>query len=88
VITGVVVAGLAARGQHPTLSDLGVSWAIAVAVSLLWGEGFALQRRSSRPMKGKQTEVRLWAPKARHQRRSATRTVGARGSAGAGSLRE
>jgi class 3 adenylate cyclase len=33
VITGVVVAGLSTRGQHTNLSDLGVSWLIAVAVS-------------------------------------------------------
>jgi adenylate cyclase len=32
IITGVVVAGLSSRG-HPTLNDLGVSWAIAVVVS-------------------------------------------------------
>ncbi len=32
IITGVVVAGLSSRG-HPTLDDLGVSWAIAVVVS-------------------------------------------------------
>jgi class 3 adenylate cyclase len=32
VITSVVVAGLSSRG-HPTLSDLGISWAIAVVVS-------------------------------------------------------
>jgi adenylate cyclase len=33
VITGVVVAGLSTRGHHATLSDLGVSWLIAVGVS-------------------------------------------------------
>jgi adenylate cyclase len=32
IITGVVVAGLSSGG-HPTLDDLGVSWAIAVVVS-------------------------------------------------------
>ncbi len=45
--------------------------------------GFDLRERSSVPLKGKQTEVRLWAPKARHQRPSAIR--GARGRAGAAS---
>jgi class 3 adenylate cyclase len=34
VITGVVVAGLSTRGQHTNLGDLGVSWLIAVGVSL------------------------------------------------------
>ncbi|MGH2867984.1 MAG: adenylate/guanylate cyclase domain-containing protein [Solirubrobacteraceae bacterium] len=33
VITGVVVAGLSAHGQHATLDDLGLSWLIAVGVS-------------------------------------------------------
>jgi adenylate cyclase len=33
VITGVVVAGLATRGHHASLSDLGLAWLIAVAVS-------------------------------------------------------
>jgi class 3 adenylate cyclase len=33
VITGVVVAGLVARGHHTRLSDLGIAWVIAVAVS-------------------------------------------------------
>jgi class 3 adenylate cyclase len=33
VITGVVVAGLSAHGHHLTLSDLGFSWLVAVAVS-------------------------------------------------------
>lgn len=33
VITGVVVAGLSAHGHHERLSDLGVSWVIAVVVS-------------------------------------------------------
>jgi class 3 adenylate cyclase len=33
VITGVVVAGLATRGHHERLSDLGIAWLIAVGVS-------------------------------------------------------
>jgi class 3 adenylate cyclase len=33
VITGVVVAGLSTHGHHVRLSDLGVSWLIAVGVS-------------------------------------------------------
>jgi adenylate cyclase len=33
VITGVVVAGLSTRGYHAHLSDLGLSWLIAVGVS-------------------------------------------------------
>jgi adenylate cyclase len=33
VITGVVVAGLSARGHHAHLADLGLSWLIAVGVS-------------------------------------------------------
>jgi adenylate cyclase len=33
VITGVVVAGLADRGRHATIDDLGISWLIAVVVS-------------------------------------------------------
>jgi class 3 adenylate cyclase len=33
VITGVVVAGLSSRGHRTSLSDLGVSWLIAVGVS-------------------------------------------------------
>ena len=33
VITGVVVAGLSTHGHHAKLSDLGVSWLIAVGVS-------------------------------------------------------
>ena len=33
VITGVVVAGLSTHGHHETLSDLGISWLIAVGVS-------------------------------------------------------
>jgi class 3 adenylate cyclase len=33
VITGVVVAGVASRGHHATLADLGVAWLVAVAVS-------------------------------------------------------
>ena len=33
VITGVVVAGLSNHGHHATLSDLGVSWLIAIVVS-------------------------------------------------------
>jgi class 3 adenylate cyclase len=49
---------------------------------------FVLEERSSVPMKGKQTEVRLWAPKARHPRPSATRDGGERGRAGAGSIRD
>ncbi|HEY3725730.1 MAG TPA: adenylate/guanylate cyclase domain-containing protein [Solirubrobacteraceae bacterium] len=44
-------------------------------------EGLGLQRRSSVPMKGKQTEVRLWAPKARHRRPSATPDGAVRGAA-------
>jgi class 3 adenylate cyclase len=50
---------------------------------LLQRAGFDLRERSSVPLKGKQREVRLWAPKARHQRPSAIR--GARGRAGAAS---
>jgi class 3 adenylate cyclase len=48
---------------------------------LLDDERLGLQRRSSVPMKGKQTEVRLWAPKARHRRPSATRDGVARDAA-------
>jgi adenylate cyclase len=48
---------------------------------LLPRAGFDLRERSAVPLKGKQTEVRLWAPKARHQRPSATRAT--RGRAGA-----
>jgi class 3 adenylate cyclase len=33
IITGVVVAGLSAEGHHAELSDLGLSWVIAVVVS-------------------------------------------------------
>ncbi len=33
VVTGVVVAGLSTHGRHATLSDLGLSWLIAMAVS-------------------------------------------------------
>jgi class 3 adenylate cyclase len=33
VITGVVVAGLTTNGHHEKLSDLGIAWLIAVAVS-------------------------------------------------------
>jgi len=33
VITGVVVAGLSTRGHHARLTDLGISWLIAVVVS-------------------------------------------------------
>jgi class 3 adenylate cyclase len=42
-----------------------------------------LHERSSVPLKGKRMEVRLWAPKARRQRPSASR--GAPGRAGAAS---
>jgi class 3 adenylate cyclase len=34
VVTAVVVAGLSTHGHHATLSDLGVSWLIAVGVSV------------------------------------------------------
>jgi adenylate cyclase len=33
VVTGVVVAGLSTHGHHETLSDLGISWLIAVGIS-------------------------------------------------------
>jgi class 3 adenylate cyclase len=33
IITGVVVAGLSTRGHHVRLTDLGISWLIAVGVS-------------------------------------------------------
>ncbi len=51
---------------------------------LLPGAVFDLHERSSVPLKGKHMEVRLWAPKARHQRPSAIRA--ARGRAGAASV--
>jgi class 3 adenylate cyclase len=49
---------------------------------LLTRRRFGLLERGTVPMKGKQTEVRLWAPKAQHQRPSAT-PAAARGGAGA-----
>jgi class 3 adenylate cyclase len=55
---------------------------------LLTRDRFALETRSSVPMKGKQTEVRLWAPKARHQRPSATGDGAGRGRPRTASARD